>query len=92
MPIEETTQEEIETVPMRRVSDPVNHKYWEKVFSKAIRMDRLQFADDGRTNASMNIALDEQHNKVVRKRHFRIDVEFQNEEQSSFTIDEILED
>jgi len=89
VPIEETNDENV--IPLRRITDPVNHMYWERAFSKALRMDKLNWKDDGRSDATMNISLDEQHNRVLKKRTFRLDVKFYNEETSSFEIYEVLE-
>ena len=74
----------------RRVIDPVNHKYWETGFSKALRMPKLQYKD-GITDASMTIALKEQRNRIIKERKFKINVEFYSDEQSSFQIYELIE-
>ena len=75
----------------RLISDPVNHKYWDTAFAKALRMPKLQY-QDGLTDASMTISLNEQHHRVIKKRKFRLEVEFQSDIQSSFSIYEIIGD
>ena len=73
----------------RLISDPIRHKYWDSAFAKALRMPKLQY-QDGVTDASMTISLKEQRHKIVKELKFKIEVEFHNEEQSSFQIYELI--
>ena len=79
----------IPTQLQRRLTDPVNHKYWASAFSKAIKMPKLQYKE-GLTEASMTISLNERHNKVTVVRKFKLEVKFQSEDCSSFQIYELI--
>jgi len=75
----------------RWISNPINHKYWDSAFSKALTMPKLQY-EEGKTMSEMTISVQEQRHKVLKNLLFKIEVEHQDIDQSSFNIYELIGD
>ena len=73
----------------RLISNPIDHKYWDTAFSKALKMPKLEY-EEGQPIKDMTISIKEQRNQVLKDIRFKIEVEYENSDQSSFKIYELI--
>lgn len=72
----------------RRVVDPMNHKHWERVFSKILKSPKMQY-DQENPISTMKVAVAEVVGKIQKKILYRVDVEHEDEVQSLFSVYEL---
>ncbi|MFW6219600.1 MAG: hypothetical protein ACOC33_02025 [bacterium] len=74
---------------IRRIIDPMNHKHWDKVFSKVIRLPKMQYNQE-KPISSMKVSVPEKVGRIEKKIIYKIDIEYYNEDVSSFSVDELI--
>ncbi len=75
---------------IRRIIDPMNHKHWDEVFSKVLRLPKMQYNEE-KPVVSTKVSVLEMVGNIKKKIIYRIDIEYQDEDQSFFSVFELWE-